>query len=200
MSQFRQRAGCMQGDQRRTLGAPKSNTERLARASPSWLPWLRGRLPDQLHAQLDDAVAATELVAIQEATATGHVGVTRHQSIARVKHRQDRWDVQAEVSVVEGVVQFHSELDMRPLSDIGVFEYAHIPSIEAWRGYAVAPRSLGDRSSKEASAHEPCVGVNSQVSNNEVVTTRSIRCSAASGATSGNSSAAYATDRRADER
>src|SRR5712664_2039176 len=163
MSQFRQRAGCMQGDERRTLGAPKCKTERLARASPSWLPWLRGRLPDQLHAQLDDAVAATELVAIQEATATGHVGVTRHQSIARVKHRQDRWDVQAEVAVVEGVVQFHSELDMRALRNIGVFDNAHVPNIEPRRGHAVAPCSLGDRSSKEATAHEPCVGVYGQI-------------------------------------
>src|SRR5229473_6737552 len=163
MSQFRQRAGCMQGDERRTLGAPKCKTERLARASPSWLPWLRGRLPDELYAQLDDAIAAAELVAIQEATAAGHVGVTRHQSIARVKHREDRWDVQAEVAVVEGVVHFHSELDMRPLRDIGVFYNAHIPNIEPRRGYAVAPRSLGDRSSKEASAHELCVGVFGQI-------------------------------------
>jgi len=45
------------------------------------------RLPDELQAQLDNAVSPTELMTVQKRAAARHVGVSGYQGVARIEHR-----------------------------------------------------------------------------------------------------------------
>ena len=63
---------------------------------------------------------------VEKGAAAGYVGVARDQSVSRIEHRQDRWDVEAEVAVVERVVRFHPELEMSLFCKVRVLENAEL--------------------------------------------------------------------------
>src|SRR5882724_3397520 len=126
-------------------------------------PRILQSLEDQLHDKLHLPAAAGEQLRVQEIASRQRQVVVRvrHGILTRQNRRVSNRPGNREVTMVEGVEQFHSKLQINRLSEVSVFGCREIPDTKSRRQETIAACR---RLRSHLCCHVARLGINSDVS------------------------------------